>query len=294
MRLHFAALKNALYVCEEILSVVFALRFFARVCFITCVSLGGSLFVYGAHAGDIDSQSNTLSSGNVRVLSFNVRTEYANDPGERNWTARKHRVLASIVRSGASIVGLQEASEAQQQYLLKGLGLKWASSEYRQILYRHDLYTVEKSGRIELIEDKWEPRSAEWLQLNDTVSKKSFIFMNTHWGVDALSQIGSANILKQKIPIVTEDWLLPTILVGDFNVLPRSEPYLVLANKTPLQNQFYGKTFTEFNVTADRQLDYVWTHRLRSANCSVFHKKEEGLPPASDHYPVVCDVELGH
>ena len=233
-----------------------------------------------------EAQSNPL-----RIMSFNIRTELANDPGAKNWHQRKAVVLKLIQNNAPSLIGLQEATQEQHHYLQKGLGPLWASSKHQQILYRKDQFNIKSSGLMQLVEDKWGPRSAEWLLVSGINDRQQFLFINTHWGVDALSQQGSASIMSKELPKTNESWSIPTVLLGDFNITVNSDPYMYLEKNTQLRNLFYGRTFTNFSSKPLKQLDYVWAYAIESTMCKADQYQEGEFPP-SDHYPLVCDISL--
>lgn len=226
-----------------------------------------------------------------KVMSFNIRTAKANDPGEKNWEKRKPLLLDLIQQQMPDLLGLQEATEAQHAAILDGLGANWESSKFRQIIFKKDKFQILDCGLIPLIEDKWEPRSSEWLHLKDKVSGQEFIFANTHWGVDEISQQGSADIMVNALRKPTNNWTLPIILLGDFNMQPDSAPFKTLQRKSPLESIFEGKTFTDFTDTADVQLDYVWVHRFTKIVCSKLAFSAL-TPYISDHYPVTCALGI--
>ncbi|MDO6421678.1 endonuclease/exonuclease/phosphatase family protein [Saccharophagus degradans] len=225
------------------------------------------------------------------VMSFNIRTEHANDPGELAWEKRKNNVVDVIVKANPSVIGLQEASTNQQQYIEDALGPNWLPVANAPILFRGDMYRVLATGAIELVEDKWEKRFAYWVRLEEKNTNKSWLFITTHWGVDEASQLGSAEILLNALPTVTKNWQLPVVLVGDFNAEPNSEPYLKVVNGSPLQNNFWGLTFTGFKPKAIAQLDYAWAAGLTINKCKA-DRFEAYTTPASDHYPIICEFKL--
>ena len=243
--------------------------------------------------GRIDPKSDSwqieLRKPGYTAMSFNIRTAHANDPGEKNWDKRKPLLLQLIEQQRPDLLGLQEATLEQHQAISEQLGARWESSEFKQILFRSDKFQLIDSGIIQLIEDKWEPRSSEWLHLKDKLTGTEFIFANTHWGVDEASQQGSADIMVEALAGPTKNWQLPILLIGDFNMAPKSAPFKTLQGKSPLVSIFDGLTFTGFKDRAEVQLDYVWVNKLARSNCKQVISSK-ATPYISDHYPVVCEV----
>jgi beta-glucanase (GH16 family) len=239
------------------------------------------------------SSSASSSSANpaLKVMSYNLRTTPAGDEGERFWDNRKAELVRAIHTQTPDIIGLQEATREQHDYVKAGLGSNWGSSPLRQIVYRRDLFEVAQSGVVELVADVWGKRSSEWLKLRRTSDKREFLFFNNHWGVDGNAQQGSANILRDTMGGINQNWALPTILLGDLNAPPGSGPINTLANQTPLQSQFSGNTFNGWNTSANVQLDYVFTSKLTKLNCNVISYRE-GTTPPSDHFPIYCELRV--
>ncbi|ABC29754.1 Beta-glucanase/Beta-glucan synthetase [Hahella chejuensis KCTC 2396] len=227
----------------------------------------------------------------VRVMTFNVRTEQANDPGERNWSHRKGEVVRTIQRQNPDLLGLQETTGGQYDFIKNTLGANWGATSYRQILYRSDRYTYVDGGLIDLVADVWGPRSAEWAKMRRNADGRELVFINTHWGVDGNSQQGSANILRDRLGEVNQNWGTPTVLLGDLNAIPGSGPVNTLVNQTPLNSFFSGGTFNNWNVQAGDQLDHVVGSRVNAAGCALETYREGDYPP-SDHYPIACELRL--
>ena len=71
---------------------------------------------YKKHAGE----------GEIKVMSFNIRTKTSNDKGDNHWDSRKGACVALIKDQMPDILGVQEAQyNSQWTYLmdeLKGVG----------------------------------------------------------------------------------------------------------------------------------------------------------------------------
>jgi len=231
------------------------------------------------------------SNASVKVMTFNVRTEEANDPGEKNWMQRRNEVIQTINQQHPEILGLQEATGSQHDFIKGSLGANWASSSHRQFIYNQDVFAHNAGGLIFLVDDIWGTRTAEWGRMTHKTSGKEFVFLNSHWGVDANSQQGSANILRDELHTVNNNWTTPTILLGDFNATPNSGPIQTLVGQTPLTNYFSGNTFNGWNHNANRQLDYVVGHGITNPNCTLETYREGNHPP-SDHFPIACQLTI--
>jgi endonuclease/exonuclease/phosphatase family metal-dependent hydrolase len=247
------------------------------------------------YLGPIDSSSSSSSSANstsLKVMTYNVRTTPAGgDTGERLWDNRKAELVRAIQTQLPEIIGTQEATSEQHDYIKASLGSSWGSSPQRQIIYRSDKFDILQGGIINLVADMWGNRTSEWIKLRRKVDGREFLFFNNHWGVDGTSQQGSANIMRDTMPTITQNWTIPSVLVGDLNAEPSSGPVNTLKTQTPLISLFSGNTFNDWAPTPGVQIDYVFINKFTNTNCSLITYREGAIPP-SDHFPIVCEIKF--
>ncbi|SMF01864.1 endonuclease/exonuclease/phosphatase family protein [Pseudobacteriovorax antillogorgiicola] len=227
----------------------------------------------------------------LRFMTFNIRTELAQDPGEREWAVRRGEVAHGIRFQAPDVLGLQETTPEQLEYIHQELGDSWQVSPLGQILFHRDKFVFIESGRIDLIADRWGDRYSEWIELERVASGKRFIVLNNHWGVDSLAQQGSAEIMVKRFRFVSQDQQRPTILMGDLNVQPGSRPLNTLLENTPLKNFFWGATFNAWGGVPAIQLDYIMGFKVTSDSCYI-DGYQEGAEAPSDHRAIVCNLRL--
>jgi endonuclease/exonuclease/phosphatase family metal-dependent hydrolase len=238
------------------------------------------------------SSSSSSSAGTLKVMTYNLRISGAGgDTGERLWHNRKAELVTAIKTQLPQVIGFQEISGEQHDYVRGSLGSSWSSSPLRQIMYRSDLFEQLQSSYIELVADMWGPRTTEWVKLRRKADGREFIFFNNHWGVDGNSQQGSANIIRDRIASLNQNWALPTILLGDLNAIPSSGPINTLIKQTQLISLFTGNTFNDWNSAPKVQLDYVFASKFTLSGCNLITYRE-GIMPPSDHYPIFCEVKF--
>lgn len=247
-------------------------------------------------AGELCAPSHLLAKGggDVEVLTYNIRTAAANDGGEANWWARREEVMRLITRHHPVILALQEADPQQHDFILNKLNdpqKVWRSIGRNQILYRVDILKVEADGLLILSPDVWGQRTASWVRFKRHSDQKSFLFVNTHWGVSSESQIASAAIIRDQLKEVAGGWEESVIFMGDFNAEPDHESIQLIGQTTPLESYFNDATFGNWQVSPYRQLDYVFGVNLDAANCELDFYREGELPP-SDHFPISCHIRL--
>ena len=241
--------------------------------------------------GSSSSSSSSSSAATLKVMTYNVRTTPAGDVGERFWDNRKAELITAIKTQLPQAIGFQEATSEQHDYIKGSLGGAWSSSPQRQILYRNDAFEIVQGGIIELVADVWGKRTSEWVKLRRKSDRREFLFLNNHWGVDGNSQQGSANILRDTLASLNQNWLLPTILLGDLNAAPGSGPINTLMNQTQLISLFSGYTFNGWNPAPSVQLDYIFASKFTVSGCNLITYRE-GTTPPSDHFPIFCEVKF--
>ena len=148
----------------------------------------------------------------VKVVSFNIVV--SNHETENGWNIRKGAIANFLMEEQPDVVGLQEATYMQIQYLLAGMpdyslygvsrdtGTKGGRGEYSAIIYNRERYNLVASGEFWLsptperpsrswndeVQSRIEPhpgamkhnRICTWVRLQDKSSKKEFFYFNTH------------------------------------------------------------------------------------------------------------------
>jgi endonuclease/exonuclease/phosphatase family metal-dependent hydrolase len=191
----------------------------------------------------------------LRIMTFNIRYDNPRD-GLDIWNNRKDKVASMVRLYRADIVGMQEAQRNQIDDLAERLPkYKWFgvgrqdgkdAGEFTPIFYRDD--------RLELLEQKtfwlsptpdqegsrgWDaalPRIATWAKFRardgSDNEKAEFYIINTHFDhMGVVARLESAKLLRAKAAEIAG--AAPVLLIGDFNCLPGSPPYLWLIGKEP-------------------------------------------------------------
>ena len=176
------------------------------------------------------------ASGDLKVMSFNVRTANAAD-GANDWDANRRFLAEQVVRDfGPDIVGFQEDLERQKNffddnfpaYTVFGKAAQGGDDgEYVSIMYRTSRFDELRRGHFWLSEtpddvgsSSWDsafPRKVSWVELRDHQNPATtFVFMNTHWDhVSSTARINSATLMREKIRELASG--IPVIVTGDFN-----------------------------------------------------------------------------
>ena len=171
-------------------------RFIIVLCAVLCALMGAEV----------------AQAKSVKVVSFNIVV--SNHETENGWNIRKGAIANFLMEEQPDIIGLQEATYMQIQYLLAGMpdyslygvsrdtGTKGGRGEYSAIIYNRERYNLVASGEFWLsptperpsrswndeVQSRIEPhpgamkhnRICTWVRLQDKSSKKEFFYFNTH------------------------------------------------------------------------------------------------------------------
>jgi endonuclease/exonuclease/phosphatase family metal-dependent hydrolase len=215
---------------------------------------------------------------------------------------------------------------AEPEWAYIGVGREDGAEEgeYSPILYRPSVWKLENFTTLWLSETPDVPGSIGWDANNVRIltignfqhrkSKMRVVAMNTHFDhVGTVARENSARLIAEQVAIQQsrKDWLgrePAVLLTGDFNSQPEQEAYQVLTqpdspvfdarNSVPEVERYGNRlgTFSEFDGSAERFLDYIFLNKRGSWNVKTYASLgtiyDEGIY-YSDHYPVVADVELG-
>ena len=239
----------------------------------------------------------------LRIASYNVHGCVGMD-GQRS-ESRIAEVIASL---SADIVGLQEldqnrarsATVDQAGVIAKQLGwhhffhpaMRHAEELYGDaILSRYPIavrHAVELPGN-----PPWycrETRGITWAEAETPLGLLHIV--NTHFGLGRLERMLQARLL------MSAEWLgavtpeMPVIVLGDFNSLPWSPAYRLIARELRdvrrlVASPFAFRTFpTKFPALA---VDHIFiTPALRPVSMHVH--RDSLARVASDHFPLVADL----
>lgn len=256
----------------------------------------------------------------LRVASYNLRLNVTSD-GPNAWPHRKALVQALIRREGWDLFGTQEGLpdqiadlERMDEFQRIGVGRDDGASggEHAAIFLRRARFEVLRHGDFWLSETPDRPskgwdgrcckRMATWVELRDRVAPQagSFFVFNTHFDHEGqVARRESARLLLARVAVLAGT--APTLVLGDFNSTPDSEPIQILgqvlsdarrsSRTPPLGPQ---DTFNDFrvDVLAHDRIDYVFhTADVEVLGYAVLEESVKGRL-ASDHHPVVVVVRL--
>lgn len=254
-------------------------------------------------------------------MTFNIRLDLAAD-GANAWPHRKANVAALIEREAPDILGMQEVLLHQKHdleaalpgYQMVGVGRDDGreAGEFSPLAWRRERFALERWGTFWLspTPDRpgrgWDaayPRIATWAVLRDRVSGARLRVLNTHF--DHAGREARLNSAAMVARWVAEgpDRTLPTIVLGDLNADPESEPYRRLMSDTTAALRDarvttltppYGPagTFTGFDIAKAPALpiDHIFATPAYTVERYAVVTQHWGGRLPSDHYPVVADL----
>ena len=273
---------------------------------------------YKKHAGE----------GEIKVMSFNIRTKTSNDKGDNHWDSRKGACVALIKDQMPDILGVQEAQyNSQWTYLmdeLKGVGYNGyglnrsdgkesGSGEVVGILYNTNVIKKIEVGTFWLSETPDKPsrswgmsmnRTATWGLFEHIPTGQKFFFLNTHLPLknDNLDDPETAKkegmkLIEKKLLEYYEDY--PLYLTGDFNVIS-TDPVLDGVREFMRNARTYAPvrdtnpTVNGFGDTSSRkQIDHIYySDYLKAVEYYTIMDEYNGIKYVSDHYPIYAILKL--
>lgn len=256
-----------------------------------------------------------------RLATYNLRLNTPSD-GPNAWPHRKDRVLALARFHDWDVFGTQEAlpdqiadmEEALEGFARIGVGRDdgAAQGEHAAIFVRRSRFEILRQGHFWLSETPERPskgwdarcchRIASWVELRDrrNPAAGSFYVFNAHFDHEGtVARRESARLMLSRWRELAGP--APSLLIGDFNSTPDSEPITLLASslldaRQSSQTPPYGPvgTFNGFRIDApmDQRIDYVFhTPGIQVLKYGVLSDSERGRFP-SDHHPVVVTLRL--
>jgi endonuclease/exonuclease/phosphatase family metal-dependent hydrolase len=255
----------------------------------------------------------------LRVMSYNIRLDLASD-GINRWSERRDQFIGQIRLMRPAILGLQEVVPGQKKDLeaalpeYQFLGVPRDDGrfrgEYSNLAIDRAAFRIGPSGTFWLsptpdIPSKgWDaayPRIATWAKLVRRSDGRRFLALNTHF--DHQGHQARLEAARQILRFIAARRAAgeSVIVTGDLNAEPASPPMLELTSrlrdtrmisKTPAVGP--EGTFNNFKLVPQqsRRIDYVLVDPpLRVERYAVLAWHGEGGRPASDHFPVVADLD---
>lgn len=255
------------------------------------------------------------------IMSFNLRNSAMNDKGEKSWDSRKTAVAAMFRDIRPDIAGIQEASTAQRNDLVRmlpeygmmeipGTGTskggntimlydttRFAPERYQSFYLSDTPYIASVNGWNE----ETQYRTTIWARMKDLQTGNVFFVADTHLplyntvtGIKARKNSAALNntLLKE---IAGEKNIL--FLVGDMNcsdaqsgLEPFYEWFKAAREDAPVTSTV--PTYNAFGEGAQTMLDHIFYRNAIADEFKTVTSANYGVKYISDHYPVVCKFSV--
>ena len=261
------------------------------------------------------SLTTDYESGEVRIMNYNVRCLSPLDLGKKNWFYRADLITDSIEKEAPTIIGFQEVTKWQYDYLCDTLSGFDSVITYRDdavnsegcpIFYQTALYDLIDKGSFwlsetpDIMSKDWGAahyRICSYAILSDKASGTDFVVFNTH--LDHVSDEARINGIGVVLDKIMEFGGLPAILMGDLNAEERSSTYQsatehFLDVKYQTENTMTSCTYQNWGEELDRNcIDYVMVspEGFTVNSYKVVTETYDGVY-TSDHFPLSVNLTL--
>lgn len=267
--------------------------------------------------------------GEIKVMSFNVRTKTSNDKGINHWDERKSACVALVRDHKPCIIGFQEAQyNSQWTYLMDQLkldgyqaygvnrsdgkesgtgevvGIMWNSAVVRKI----EVGTFWLSLTPDKPSRSWGMsmnRTATWGLFEHIPTGKQFFYLNTHLPltnddpeIGDMAKVEGMKLIAKKLMEYEDECAL--FLTGDFNVEMSHEAMTVIDDF--MKNARLYATYTDSQGTTNgwgastskKKIDHIYysSYLKRPTEYYTITDAYNGVTYVSDHYPIYAIIKL--
>ena len=255
-------------------------------------------------------------NNSVKVMTYNIRYDNPKD-SINSWQNRKVALYKQILAQKPDLLGTQEGLAHQIDFLEKhltnykkiGIGREDAKrkGEFCAIFYHSKKYKLLKEGTFWLSDtpDKisvgWDAaleRICTYGIFENLENQGKILILNAHFDhIGAKARTQSAKLIKRKIKTLTKK-PIPTIFMGDLNVLPQNpaiatlSSFLTDSRKAPIIKGRTG-TFNAFKTNyEEKRIDYIFSNEQLTALSYQVLDERYSQKYLSDHFPVVVVYKI--
>ena len=253
-------------------------------------------------------------SDEIKIMSYNVRCLTPMDRGEKSWYYRADLVMADIAAEAPGIIGFQEATKWQYNYLVDCMPQydsvityrdKAIASEGCPIFYNTEQFTLIDKGSFWLSETP-DAMSKDWgaacyricsyVILTENASGKDFVVFNTH--LDHVSDEARIKGIEVVLDKIQQFGGLPAVIMGDLNAEVGSETYESVTEhfldaQLAATDAESGVTYQGWGEAKGKRIDYFMVSQTGFwiYNYKVLTETHDGVY-SSDHNPIVMTAVL--
>ena len=250
---------------------------------------------------------------NFKVMTFNLRFRTESD-GINIFDNRESRVLETIKNEAPDLIGFQEATDYQRQFLRTALSDTYTVlgcgryKDYRGespcIAYRTDAFELVKydtfwlsdtpsvpGSKYEGIDQSQCPRYTAYALLSPNGSEECISFFNTH--LDHRGELARIKGMEQTFDVI-RSLGGKFVLTGDMNDFPDSKCISVATSLDGVCEATADITHTFHNygrIEKDYKIDYIFTNGRPISAHAVEDIPVDGIY-ISDHFPLCAEIEI--
>lgn len=273
------------------------------------------LFWYYPHYKTQQQMITVTPQQDIRMMSCNLRCLSPLDLGKRSWFYRANLIMDGIEEQSPGIIGFQEATSWQYDYLVEAMPQYDSVITYRDdsviaegcpIFYHTERYTLVEKGSFWLSETP-EGMSKDWgaahyricsyVILTDNAKGENFVVFNTH--LDHVSDEARINGIGVVLDKIAAFGGLPAVIMGDLNAEEGSATYVnvtehFLDARYEAPETTGAGTYQNWGELPEgKRIDYFMVSKtgFTVERYAVIDNVYDGVY-ASDHCPIVLDAAL--
>ena len=253
------------------------------------------------------------------IISYNIKYDNKLDE-ENNWLLRRNGLCQFLKDYKPSIFGIQEgllnqvafidSSLSKYEYIGVGREDGKIEGEFCAIFYDTSLFenkvnsTFWLSETPDVVSVGWDAaleRICTYGLFIEKLSGETFWVFNTHLDhVGEISRKKSSKLILEKIR-ENNIYSYPVILMGDFNLIPESEPIRLIKSQLDdaLEISFTKwrgpmGTFNGFDIQhpLDKRIDYIFTSNYKIISHRHIDDRLNNNSFISDHLPVMVELQI--
>lgn len=267
---------------------------------------------YLMNNGKVEADYGT--SDDLTIMSYNIRCWTPLDIGKRSWFYRADLILENIRAVKPVIIGFQEVTSLQYNYLHNKLEGFQSIIEYRDkvpwsegcpIFYNQYMYELVESGTFWLSETPnkiskgWgaaDYRICSYVILVDKSDNSKIAVFNTHLDHESEeARIRGVQVIQGMIEKMEG---IPIILMGDLNAIEMSDTYEYITEsfvdtRYAAEESNKGSTYQDWGKEMDRPaIDYIMVSPddFTVSQFYIWEQIYKGTYP-SDHFPVCVKLK---
>lgn len=272
----------------------------------------------GGGEEDVPVEPEVIADNQLKVISFNVKTDKGDEGSANSWALRKEAVMKMFEIENPTIFGLQESRLGQVNDIRSALpayssagvsrddGTETGKGEYGMIFWKTSEMSLVNWGTFwlsptpEIPSMGWDEaesykRCATWAVFTHKKTGKGLFFVNTHLGLVAENRKNGASLIASRIRSLNTS-SFPVVLVGDFNAIwpttdlePLDALLENLREKAP-QTDRVG-TYNAFSGKKTI-IDYIYYSGLKPLKYHTINNSWLDVRYISDHYPISGILEF--